>query len=250
MTVTGYDTTHNSVANIPWDAAVVMGYDTGTPGVRWTSLDWKRFPKARKVHIDQGFTGSPVLSATVRDVEPGAWTPRGAVQDAKGWNPARPTIYCDQADLPGVLAAGWRGDLWLAILTSRPPASPPVISGCTVVAVQYRFGSLFDTSVVFDDFWPERKPTVSGIEFGVPGNLRETATVDLVWDAVPPVDGMAPLGYTVDFYGVNGVLYHHFVTEVPVLHATGLQKGWTFNVHVWANGGNVAPQHASVTVNT
>lgn len=250
MTATGYDTTHNSVANIPWNAAVVMGYDTGDPTTRWTALDWKRFPRARKVHIDQGFTGSPVLTATVRDVEPRAWGARQAVQDTKGWNPVRPTIYCDQADLPAVLNAGWHGDLWLAILTTRPPAAPPDIPGCTVVAVQHRFGSLFDTSVVFDDFWPERKPAVSGIQFDAPGNTRETASVQLMWNEVPPVNGTAPAGYTVNFYGTDGKLYHHEETVVPYIKVDGIQKGWVFEVQIWANGGDIAPPHSTITVHT
>lgn len=248
MAVTGYDTTHNSVANIPWDAAVVMGYDTGTPGVRWTSLDWKRFPKARKVHIDQGFTGSPVLSATVRDVEPGAWSARTAVQDSRGWNPARPTIYCDQADLPAVLAAGWKGDLWLAILTSRPPVMPPVIPGCTVVAVQYRFGILYDTSAVFDDYWPERKPQVSGIEFTAPDGFRQATTVELAWDLVPGVDGMNPVDYTVALYTMDGHEYRKAVVPANYVRFENIHKGWEFVARVWANGGNVAPPHAEIRI--
>jgi hypothetical protein len=149
--------------NVPALAGVsglqlVAGYATGTPDIQWTSADWATFSSLVEVTIDQGYTGSPVASAVVRDVETGAWSAGNAV-DLTGWTPAGPTIYCNQSTLPSVVAAGWQGDLWLAILTSQPPSSPPVVNapGCTVVAQQYAqgVGGAYDLSIVFDPVWPE-----------------------------------------------------------------------------------------------
>ena len=139
----------------PLADAIRAGYVTGSPDIQWTAAQLA----TATVTIDQGFTGSPVASATVRDVEAGAWTPVAAV-NLTGWTAARPTIYCNQNTLPSVLAAGWRGDLWLAIITPQPPGSPPVVPGCTVVAIQYAqaVGAAYDLSVVFDDTWPNGDP--------------------------------------------------------------------------------------------
>lgn len=156
MSTPGYDATHINVAQIPANARVVFGYDTGTPDIKWTGGNYARFVSARKVHIDQGGLGSPVLTAHMRDVEPNAWSPESAVTETRGWNPPRPTIYCDRYDLPRVLAAGWHGDLALAIPSDLPPEKPPLVAGCTVVAVQWKFEAGMDLWVVFDDTWPER----------------------------------------------------------------------------------------------
>lgn len=149
------------MSQIASNAAMVLGYVTGTPDIRWTPEDWNRFPESRRVTIDQGGEGSPVLGAVVRDVETGAWQPKEAAVDRTGWNVPRPTIYCNENTLPRILAAGWKGDLWLAIPSAAPPATPPGVPGCRVVAVQYRFESAYDESVIFDDSWPEREVTMS-----------------------------------------------------------------------------------------
>jgi hypothetical protein len=245
-----YDATHENVSSLPRNAPMAAGYVTGGPTVKWTDADWARFTTTRKVTIDQAFTGSPVPTATVRDVEPGAWTPEGAVTETANWNAGRPTIYCDRNDLPRVLAAGWKGDLWLAIPSDQPPTVPPSVPGCTVVAVQYGFPGTHDLSVVFDPFWPARKPSMPGITFPPPTALRETASVDLVWDAVAPIDGKAPTSYQVQFLGLDGRIYYEGSFDTPSAHVTGLTAGWTYNVHVWANGGDNAPQHVSIIVHT
>lgn len=250
MTVTGYDATHNLVPNIPWNAAVVLGYVTGTSTVRWRTTDWKKFPHARKVFIDQGGPGSPVLWAHVRDVESGAWTPENAVQHSQGWDVERPTIYCNQSTLPRVISAGWKGDVWLAKLQSSRPEHPPVISGVNVVCQQYAFRSVYDLNAVFDDTWPHSGKEVSSTAFQAPTGLHETATVELAWAHVPEVDGVQPSGYTVAFYGLDGRVYWEKSTSQNKITASGLHKNWTYEVHVWANGGKDAPPHASLRVTT
>lgn len=245
-----YDAIHDNVASIPANALVVAGYDTGSPDVRWTDADWARFPTKRKVHIDQGFTGSPVFAATVRDVEDHAWTPEAAIQHHGTWVADRPTIYCNLDELPRVLAAGWKGDLWLAIPSDSPPTVPPVVPGCTVVAMQWGQGVNTDLSIVFDPWWPERKPVMTGIRYPAPVNLRETATVSLDWDAVAAIDGVAPTGYTVEIKGFDGKLYGHTVVTGTHITATGLPYRKVFNVRVWANGGTIAPPGVSIAIQT
>jgi len=136
---------------------LAAGYVTGSPDIKWTAADWALFGEPW-VTIDQGFTGSPVPVAIVRDVEPGAWTPAAAVNRA-GWTAARPTIYCDRDDLSragGVLSCGWRGDLWLAYPGWQPGMALPAAPGCNYVAVQNQFdvAGAYDLSVVLDDTWP------------------------------------------------------------------------------------------------
>lgn len=248
--VIGYDAIHDDVASIPLSAQVVMGYDTGSPEIQWTPEDWARFPHARHVHIDQGFTGSPVPTATVRDVEAGAWVAENAVRDTANWNAGRPTIYCNRDTLPRVLSAGWKGDLWLAIPNGIPPTAAPIVPGCTVVAVQFSFDGATDRSVLFDRFWPAREPAVPGTEFAAPNLLQETATASFSWAAVNPVGDRKPTGYTVSVLGLDGHEYAHTVTENNYATISGLTRGWTYNVHVWANGGDIAPPHASLTIHT
>jgi hypothetical protein len=137
---------------------MVAGYVTGTPDIQWTTADWALFAGKVAVTIDQGFTGSPVDSADVLDVEPGAWTPAGAVAQKPHMTSPRPTVYCSASVVPELDAAGWRGDVWVADWTSTPPLQPyPVPAGMTCVAVQYSDqggGGAYDVSVVFDDAWP------------------------------------------------------------------------------------------------
>ena len=136
---------------------MVAGYVTGSPDIVWTAADWAAFPGIPHVTIDQGFTGSPVATAVVRDVEAGAWTVAAAV-DKTGWTASRPTIYCSASVLPGLATAGWQGDVWIADYVSSPPAAPPAMpAGMTCVAWQWTDsggGGLYDLSVVFDESWP------------------------------------------------------------------------------------------------
>lgn len=152
------DATHS---NVPLLAAarsslqLVAGYVTGTPDVQWTAADWAQFPGLPQVTIDQGYQSPPVTTAIVRDYEPGAWS-TAAVADLSTWTAARPTIYCDQADLPAVLGYGWKGCLWLAIVGWTPGQALPDAPGCNIVAVQNQddVDNAYDLSVVLDPTWP------------------------------------------------------------------------------------------------
>ena len=159
MTRTMVDFTHDAVSIVRREVPspqMVGWYSTGSPDVRWTDADRAEFQGAIMVDIDQGFTGSPVPTANVRDVETGAWGPGTAVNRA-GWLAERPTIYCDRSTLPSVIADGWRGDVWLS-WPGYDGVAPPLFPGVTVVAVQNVIGRDYDTSVVYDPYWPAKAP--------------------------------------------------------------------------------------------
>jgi peptidoglycan hydrolase-like protein with peptidoglycan-binding domain len=104
--------------------------------------------------IDQGYTGSPNLNATVRDCENGAWTLARAV-DRTGWNVQRPTLYLGYPDtVQAAYEAGWRGDVWVALPGWDAPRPPSAPAGINVVAVQNIYQAPFDLSTVYDPAWP------------------------------------------------------------------------------------------------
>lgn len=163
------DATHDNVhalAGLPLD--LVAGYVTGSPDVRWQTPDWTLFPGIPHVTIDQGWTGSPVPSAVVRDFEQFAWTASWANEHIGNglWTPARPTVYSAQDTLQGILDDGWRRDLWVALPGWQPGHLwPPVVAeavqlGCTIVAVQNAqdVAGAYDRSVVLDPHWPGVSP--------------------------------------------------------------------------------------------
>lgn len=150
-----------TVSRLDTGASVIGWYGTGTSQVQWTEADRKLWPLAAKVEIDQGYQSPDITVATVRDVEPECWETDNAVK-TENWTAERPTIYCDADDLPGVVAAGWKGDLWLALPGWKTGDALPDHGDCTVVAVQTteNVNGLYDVSLVLDDWWPE-KPVAS-----------------------------------------------------------------------------------------
>ena len=74
-----------------------------------------------------------------------------------------------------------------------------------------------------------------------------TVSLTVTWDAVT-VNGQAVASYTVEAVELNGSVY---VRETPTTNSvvlTTLVPGQTYNILVWANGGPVAPPHASIQV--
>lgn len=159
MTRAMYDATGSNAdwvrANLP-KPDLMAYYGTGSKGIVWTAVEVASFAGTTMVEIDQAFTGSPVATAVVRDVENGAWTVENAVKRA-GWVPSRPTIYCNRSTLGEVIAHGWQGDIWLAWpgWNGQPL---PAVPGCTIVAVQDAFHATYDHSVVLDPHWPSLPP--------------------------------------------------------------------------------------------
>lgn len=157
---------------------LVAGYATGTPDIKWTDADWRLFAPLPMLSIDQGYQSPAVTTATVRDVEPTAWTPQAAV-NLGNWNATRRTIYCNRNDLSregGVLQSGWRGDIWLAYPGWQVGQPLPTAPGCTYVAVQNDFTNpAYDLSVVLDPFWPLEGPVLTSYQPGSVGLIYTPA---------------------------------------------------------------------------
>jgi hypothetical protein len=131
---------------------VMMWYGTGSPSVEWTESERTLFPVSMLCEIDQGGLGTPVLTATVRDVESGAWVMSRAV-DRSGWDVPRPTLYMARNSIQSAIAAGWKGDVWLSWPGWNGEALPDM-PGCTIVAVQNDFYPKYDHSIILDPAWP------------------------------------------------------------------------------------------------
>lgn len=149
--------------NLP-KPSVMAWYGTGSSGIPWTPAQRALFAGIPMVEIDQGGAGTPVESATVRDVENGAWSPGQAV-NTSGWTAARKTIYCSRNTLGSVLSDGWKGDIWLAWPGWSGEALPSA-PGCTYVAVQDQFDTNYDHSTILDTTWPlaAAKPSLTVTE--------------------------------------------------------------------------------------
>jgi hypothetical protein len=143
---------------------IVAPYVTGSPDIKWTAQQRALFPAPRwqQATIDQGFTGSPVPGALIRDVESGGWSVSHALTSP--WDNPKKTIYIEASRLGELAAAGWHGNVWLAHWTGiRPLIAPPMPAGITCVAQQYASpktgsGGPYDLSAVFDPNWPETPP--------------------------------------------------------------------------------------------
>jgi peptidoglycan hydrolase-like protein with peptidoglycan-binding domain len=86
------------------------------------------------------------------------------------------------------------------------------------------------------------------VPYPAPTGLAAGAvTLALSWDAVT-VNGAAVASYTVQAVGLNGEVYVHETPTANSAVLTGLVAGWTYNIQVWANGGPVAPPHATIKV--
>jgi peptidoglycan hydrolase-like protein with peptidoglycan-binding domain len=86
------------------------------------------------------------------------------------------------------------------------------------------------------------------VPYPAPTGLAAGAvTLALSWDAVT-VNGAAVASYTVQAVGLNGEVYVHETPTANSVVLTGLVAGWTYNIQVWANGGPVAPPHATIKV--
>ena len=104
-------------------------------------------------------------------------------------------------------------------------------------------------------FWDTR-PVPKGWTFPAPSGLhvvkqtREGYT--FAWEPVKGPSGQKPTGYSAYTYGAGGELVNHqVVTGLAASEygpaGTGLPAG-TYRTNVWANGGEVGPSHATVTV--
>jgi hypothetical protein len=73
--------------------------------------------------------------------------------------------------------------------------------------------------------------------------VQKTASFGFEWNAVSGAKG-----YTVQLIELNGTNAQTVTTLTNAVVLNNLTVGWQYNVHVWANGGPVAPPHASITI--
>lgn len=94
------DTIHLTVHNIPTSFKKVAGYDTGSPDILWTAVDWARFPNSGRVHVNQDPSTGP-YRGNVLDVEEGAWSIPQAVEACKARHAAGRfcNIYIQESNL-------------------------------------------------------------------------------------------------------------------------------------------------------
>ncbi len=94
-------------------------------------------------------------------------------------------------------------------------------------------------------------------KFPAPGGLKARSVTStgygLSWNAVKGPSNQTPASYTIQTWQLNGVKVDQFTSRaLSVLEygygGKGLHSGWTYKTYVWANGGPLAPPHATVTV--
>lgn len=94
------------------------------------------------------------------------------------------------------------------------------------------------------------------VRYPAPGGLKATNVsrtgYRLSWNAVRGPHGETPAGYTVATYSASGALVDEFTTGGTATSeygrgGKGLPKG-TYHTNVWADGGQQAPPHATVSV--
>lgn len=226
----------NAAALVAQNPDVFAIYVTGGGYIQWSAAQQAMIPAGKTVvTIDQGYIGSPVPWATVRDVESGAWSMAAAV-NRSGWTAPRPTLYFSESlmvrrflttrerrdrvavRLAGAYSAGWRGDVWVALYDDVPAVNFPVPAGINVVAKQYTDtaqGGNVDLSAVFDPTWPLITP--------VPDPPRQENDMLIIWGA----SGNA--------YLLSGGRMHH-IADIGTLNlyvAAGVQQaGASGGAHV------------------
>lgn len=132
-------------------------------------------------------------------------------------------------------------------VSTTAPASPGTAGGA---------GTPTNPAPVGTSGQPKPTTTGSGWNYPAPSGLQayDTATrgTRLSWNAVTGPSGQHPNAYTVATYDSKGKLVDQFSTQAGNTNTAeygkggkGLPKG-TYHSNVWANGGPVAPPHASV----
>jgi hypothetical protein len=104
---------------------------------------------------------------------------------------------------------------------------------------------------------PKPTTTIAGWAYPAPSGLQAYDTAArgtrLSWNAVTGPSGQHPNSYTVATYNASGKLVDQFTTTAGNTNTAeygkggkGLPKG-TYHTSVWANGGPIAPPHATAS---
>lgn len=120
MIITAYDCTGANIGAAP--KGQLLGYDTGSAGVPWTTADWAAHPGA--VHIDQDVLASD-FTADLLDVERGAAT----IAEAAHWfEQALANFHAAKRPgqrYPGIyISAAYITDLANALKAAGPQVTP------------------------------------------------------------------------------------------------------------------------------
>lgn len=101
---------------------------------------------------------------------------------------------------------------------------------------------------------PTAAPAQAG-KYPAPSNEKvsklTSTSAKINWDYITGTSPK-PTSYTIGVYQLNGKLAQQVTVNAPDTAGgtaqatiTGLHPGWKYNVHVWANGGKVAPPHST-----
>lgn len=207
-------------ANLPLPD-VMLFYGTGSLDIDWTEAERALFPAGILCEIDQGGAGTPIPTATVRDVENGAWAP-GAAVDTSNWHAERRTIYCSRNTLQSVIQDGWTGDIWLA-WPGWNGEPLPSIGGGRIVAVQDQWNTDFDRSTILDATWPHAgvtPPPVPPLSVTVVGRIAHIAFGEMAGADHYVINYLPERGGNVVTVGrviqpKTGTVVHAAVADIP-----------------------------------
>ena len=165
---------------------------------------------------------------------------------AGGGSVGDPTLV--QGDTgPAVQKLQTRLNVWGAKLTVDGNFGPATLAAVKAFQTAHK---LTVDGVVGPATWAvlNQNPTTTPTPYPAPTALAiSSVSVTVTWDAVV-VDGTAVASYTVEAVELNGAVY---IRETPTTNSVVLSTlvpGQTYNILVWANGGPVAPPHASIQI--
>lgn len=258
--ITMYDSI--SVSALPKGAAAYAGYVNGmyttwpalvttfqASGAKLLSIDvFGTAPLAHCLDVESGdATNSDVL----------AWVRRMKAAGIKV-----PVIYTSASNTQAVVnilmeQGGYTRQefmVWSAHYTGTEHICAPAVCGYAAAdATQWTDSGPggCDVSACADYFFPWTLGTASPTPpatkaLPAPTGLsvaQSSATFGFEWDAVAGAKG-----YTVQLVELNGTVAQQQVVSTNAVVLSGLTVGWQYNVLVWANGGPVAPPHASIHI--
>jgi peptidoglycan hydrolase-like protein with peptidoglycan-binding domain len=180
---------------------------------------------------------------TVSDFE--AQVTTGAASQGSSGSPEPTLVEGDTG--PAVTTLQTRLNVWGAKLTVDGDFGASTLAAVKAFQTAHK---LTVDGVVGAQTWVAllANPGTTAQPYPAPTKLAvSSVSLSVSWDAVL-VGGQAVASYTVEAVELNGSV---FVRETPTTNSvvlTTLVPGQTYNILVWANGGPVAPPHASIQV--